>query len=481
MVKLKRIYESTLFLEAKKDLDDLKEYLGQDLFDAYMEIRDRIPKDQNDFKDFSKLKKKDIKDIQDFIDSFQSKSDKKKQDKSEGAEKIYDGEDWVVYKITTYPAAQLYGKNTKWCITGRYPGHEGKGEEYFNSYIDDNDLDGGYYFFIDKHNPSRKYCALQYRTGGIHSIWNAEDSVLTDVDYNDVPMDLLNIVDDLPGKLGDAISYYIEYKLSGSNHSIYLSLLNELRKNKDSWDQHKIDTCIERLKDFYSEDDWSDLFIFLNEDRFADGFAELSKEILPSIHFLDGELVKPDCLEALLDSFINYGSLRNKERYGRKLFLELVRTYGDSSNREDYPVIDNPKKILSVLGECGKDVFDVVSFEDVVNNLGDAVIYSKDFLPICFKHGLDDSSFIDSLKYIEDNKRTIQLVKSSVENKLLDLNKLYEGSTYFMRILNKLSTSVEDVKWMLSHGADPSVKDSDGDTAIEYTKDSKIKNLLSKE
>ena len=180
MVKLRRVFESELFLEAKKDLDDLKAYLGDKLFDDYMKIRDRIPKDQNDFKDFSKLKKMDKKDVQDFVNSFQSKSDKKKQDKTEGAEKLYEDNDWVVYRITTYPAAKLYGKGTKWCITGRYPGHEGRGEEYFNDYIEDNNLDGGYYFYITKDGSKEKYCVLQTKDKKIHSIWSEDDTQIGD-------------------------------------------------------------------------------------------------------------------------------------------------------------------------------------------------------------------------------------------------------------------------------------------------------------
>jgi len=176
MVKLRRIFESDLYLESKKDLDDLKNYLGNKLFDDYMKIRDRIPKDQNEFKDFSKLKKMDKKDIQDFISSFQSKSDKKKSDKTEGAKKLYEDEDWVVYRITTYPAAQLYGKNTKWCITGRYEGHEEQGQDFFDDYINRYNLDGGYYFYISKKNPKEKYCILQTKDKDIHSIWDAEDT-----------------------------------------------------------------------------------------------------------------------------------------------------------------------------------------------------------------------------------------------------------------------------------------------------------------
>ena len=42
MVKLHRVFESDLYLESKKDLDDLNNYLVDRLFDDYMKIRDRI-------------------------------------------------------------------------------------------------------------------------------------------------------------------------------------------------------------------------------------------------------------------------------------------------------------------------------------------------------------------------------------------------------------------------------------------------------
>lgn len=43
MVKLRRLFDSILTLEAKKDLDDLKAHLGGSLFDDYMTIRNKIP------------------------------------------------------------------------------------------------------------------------------------------------------------------------------------------------------------------------------------------------------------------------------------------------------------------------------------------------------------------------------------------------------------------------------------------------------
>ena len=227
MVKLRRVFESDLYLESKKDLDDLKNYLGDKLFDDYMKIRDRIPspydlkkkypefnddkewgKETEDlfikkynliiedpilrlsfyrdlpslhnymldstnidtylnnyvklrdyiletyskFRNFSRLKKQDKEYIQSFISTYLSTGDKKKSDKIEGAEKIYEDSDWAVYKITDYTAAKLYGSGTKWCITSSI-----NGNSWFHSYIDNKNLDGGYYFYLSKKNPKEKF------------------------------------------------------------------------------------------------------------------------------------------------------------------------------------------------------------------------------------------------------------------------------------------------------------------------------------
>lgn len=214
MVRLRRVYEYNCF-ESEKDKEDLKNHLGDDLYNDYMKIRNKIPKDQNEYKDFQKLKKLPIEDVQDFVDNFQSETDLRKEAKK-GAKKIYEDSDWLVLKITTYPAAQYYGKNTTWCITGRYGGHEERGEEYFNDYIENNNLDGGYYFFIDRHNDYDKYCLLLNKYGEVHSIWNAEDDECQ-------PEELLGLVNDLP--FGDAMRNYI----GDTNERIYKKFL----RNKD--------------------------------------------------------------------------------------------------------------------------------------------------------------------------------------------------------------------------------------------------------
>ena len=172
---LRRItYLESLLYEGKQVQEKLLNFLGKDYYDKYINIKNKI-KDP-EYKDIYKLMKKDLDDVKDYIDSFQSKNDTRRTSK-EGAKLIYNKDGWKVYRITTYEAAVYYGKNTTWCITGRYEGHEERGEQYFNDYIEDYDLDGGYYFYIKSNN--EKYCLLREKDGAISSIWDAKDNQMT--------------------------------------------------------------------------------------------------------------------------------------------------------------------------------------------------------------------------------------------------------------------------------------------------------------
>lgn len=169
---LRRVaYLESMIIEGKRDQEILNNFLGDEYYSKFTAIKDKI-KDP-EYKDIYKLIKKDPNEVKDYIDNFQSKSDIRRDDKK-GASKVYEDDKWTVYKITTYPAAQLYGKGTKWCITGRYPGHEGKGEKYFNNYIKDNNLDGGYYFYI-KNDGKTKFALLRKESGEVLPLWNAAD------------------------------------------------------------------------------------------------------------------------------------------------------------------------------------------------------------------------------------------------------------------------------------------------------------------
>lgn len=167
-----------LICEGKRDQEVLRDFLGDEYYYKYSLIKNKIK--DSDYKDIYKLIRRDPDEVKAYIDSFKSNRDRNVSAKQSGAKLIYSDTDWNVYKITTYDAAVIYGKNTRWCIAGRYPQSEGKGEHYFNSYIKSENLDGGYYFFINKHDAAEKYCVLQDVDKHVQSIWDSADNDLGD-------------------------------------------------------------------------------------------------------------------------------------------------------------------------------------------------------------------------------------------------------------------------------------------------------------
>ena len=72
-----------LLLEGKRDQEILRDFLGDDYYDKYTSIKNKI-KDP-EYKDIYKLIKKDPNDVKDYIDSFQSNTDVRRNKKSDGA------------------------------------------------------------------------------------------------------------------------------------------------------------------------------------------------------------------------------------------------------------------------------------------------------------------------------------------------------------------------------------------------------------
>ena len=100
----------------------------------------------------------------------------------DGATKLYEDSDWVVYRITTPEAAKRYGKSASWDITaGRHSG------QIFNDYIKNYNLDGGYYFYISKSDKSKQYCVLQTKGKKIKSIWDVKGEPIDFLD-SDLPI-----------------------------------------------------------------------------------------------------------------------------------------------------------------------------------------------------------------------------------------------------------------------------------------------------
>ena len=419
MIKLRRsiaekyrLESKDLTLEAKKDLDDLKQHLGDDLFDDYMRIRNKIS--DSDWKNFEILKKKDPDDVRDYVDNFQSKSDKRKQDKSSGSEKIYEDGDWLVLKITSYPAAQKYGSGTKWCITGRYPGHEEKGEFYFNDYIQKHNLDDGYYFFIDKQEPSRKYCFLLRKNGIGESLWNAEDSEISDVDPFDAPGDLKELAEDfLPSPLGNALYEYIEDN-AGTNYDQWESLFNELQKTPENMDlervydlaQYIIDAGTENLDDYYK-------LVTENPEAFKTLLRVFPPSDLDSIdHYLSLE-----CLKILTDDIkkkTEWYSAMVEPRFFNTLFRDLINYYWYHTKKYD-SLIDKDL-VLTILGHCDGDLLDITELpkDFIFSHLPNNILSDKDILNSLLDFiSLDD--FTDVISKSSNTKRLYDIMKSLIE------------------------------------------------------------------
>ena len=556
MVKLRRVFESDLYLESKKDLDDLKSFLGDKLFDDYMKIRDRIPsvsdlnkkypvfndkewddeteklfikkysnlrkdpiiqksKEYKDtpnissisdnnksrslslyskmrdfvldtyftYRDFNKLKKQNKDVIQDFVSSYISTGDKKKQDKVEGAEKIYDGDEWVIYKITTYPAAQLYGKGTKWCITGRYPGHEEKGEKYFNDYIKQRSLDDGYYFLINKDNPSYKFCILRYASGGIDSMWNASDDDLVGVSNNEAPRGLLDYIDELP--FGDEIEDYLE-NTAGSDFDVSDALMSELMDSNPNL--NRIREYLEEyvLSDRLSEDNNLDYFYtaFQNDSANVEAFKELLKHYPPTASYFRNHTLNKECLDALIEDVkkqIDFYKTDMSEDFFDALLQELFI----SSYDEDHGFFNDKDTIMLLLSNCSDNVLENNRhiYKGMSEALSDNILLDKNFIKMCFDKGLSYREYLFNIQ--EDSgsynpRKWNDRVKAGVELGL-DLNEnigLSADLTAFYYILMSLLPSVDDVKWYLTHGADPDIKDAYGKTATYYASDDKIKELF---
>ena len=473
MVKLKRVHsilESYLLtFEGKKDLEDLKSHLGDSLFDAYMKIRDRIPKEQNQFKDFQKLKKMDKKDVQDFVNSFQSKSGKKKQDKTEGAKKIFENDGWVVYRITTYPAAQLYGKGTKWCITGRYPGHEGKGEEYFNNYIEEENLDNGYYFFINKEDPYDKYCVLKNKEGDIVSIWNAEDSEMRDVSSEELPTYLPEV------KGLEGILEYLEDN-GATNFSLESRIKEELSKQADDIDL----TRLERWLDALPDNEGFDTFykMITDDPDKTKVFDLLSQYVFPTNKYIRSYYICEPMVKSLCDKIKSRQTQLYTSEQVFSLLYSLIKDYGFSENGQKYDIAKDPELLSLLLSNSGNKKFNTKDFiQYLIDDLHIDVKKSRTFW-----EELEEIYDINDLLYYYINEEGyFDVIKAIVESGA-DLNYVYNNSkdTLFMKILDEVrNLDSSDIKWMLSKGANKKIKNAKGKTAKDFVEDQKLKSLLS--
>ena len=181
--------------ESKEDNQKLIDYVGEETADRFFKLKPRIKSPQNDL--YYWLKKEPV-ELQDFLDDLESTKSKTQieREAKQGAKLLYNKNGWKIYRIDTYEAATYYGKNTKWCISGNYPGSEGQGKTYFDDYKNNGVID--YYFIISPDN--HKWCYLDVTPDFSDSVlWDEEDDGRTDI-YDDTILDFPeDAVDVLPG------------------------------------------------------------------------------------------------------------------------------------------------------------------------------------------------------------------------------------------------------------------------------------------
>lgn len=154
---------------------DLRNWAGEELAAKFFETRSKYPAPYNNLDYW--INNGTPEELSTYMNNYKSNNQKRKEVVVEGAEKIYDDGRWTVVLCKTYPAMALYGKGTRWCIAGNYPGHEGRGQEYFDSYKQSRYTN--YYVYIDKEAPegNNKWCVCPLKSNPLDEcdIWNAPD------------------------------------------------------------------------------------------------------------------------------------------------------------------------------------------------------------------------------------------------------------------------------------------------------------------
>lgn len=154
---LKQVQEENIeesLQESKADLDKFRQWAGDELATKFFKLKDRLEGKRKDIYYWMKQSKEYLSKYLDELEKVPTKREINQKGK-EGAEKVYEDDEWRVYKILSYEGAVKYGKNTQWCLSGsNLNTNELSGRDYFDRYSE-NDI----YFYINKKN-NRKYALV---------------------------------------------------------------------------------------------------------------------------------------------------------------------------------------------------------------------------------------------------------------------------------------------------------------------------------
>ncbi len=184
--------------EAKADTERLVAFAGEDLANRFLAVKNRLKAPENDL--YYWINNKSVNELEQTVASVENtkSSTKTKKDVADaGAKLVQETEHWKAYRILTQQAAQIYGRDTHWCIAGL------DGEEYWKKYIDNGVK---FYVIITKQNydprgAESKFAFAVYPEGYIELFNQVDDLVDFDyIEYNeeiDIPgVDISKIIDD---------------------------------------------------------------------------------------------------------------------------------------------------------------------------------------------------------------------------------------------------------------------------------------------
>lgn len=162
--------------QAKADTERLVTFAGQELADRFQAIKNKLKSPENDL--YYWIKHKTPEELAQFVNEVEgskSKTQVKRDIADKGAELIQETVHWLVYHITTFEAAQKYGRDTRWCITGI----DGYGDHYWTLYKQQG---CEFYFLIAKedYDPrgyDSKFAVVQYKRSKVEIFDQSDESV----------------------------------------------------------------------------------------------------------------------------------------------------------------------------------------------------------------------------------------------------------------------------------------------------------------
>jgi len=168
--------------EAKADTQKLIDFAGEDLANRFLAIKNKLKAPDNDL--YYWIKNKTVGELAQTVSNIEntkSNTQIKKETAEQGAELVCETNHWKVYHITTYEAAQVYGRDTHWCITGINEWGDKYWKEYKEKGVD-------FYFFITKgeYNPrgyDSKYALAVYPDKKSYEAFDQKDGqvILEDI------------------------------------------------------------------------------------------------------------------------------------------------------------------------------------------------------------------------------------------------------------------------------------------------------------